>query len=137
MRSVLAALVLAGLPAIALAVPVNPTAPDQVAAITGDTGYSVAVLRTNGEVWVNSGSLTDNAWRRCDGTASSYNMTLPVPVSEVVDWTYFYFLTNAGVLWHFDPNGPIGWHVVAFPPPPWGGVPIQQQSLGGMKRIFK
>jgi hypothetical protein len=134
MRPVLAVLVLASLPAIALAVPVNPTATDQVAAVSYD-GYGIRLLRTNGEVW--SYAVSDYGWLHEDGTQGTVNMTLPIPVSEVADWSYYFLFTQVGVLWQFDPNGPIGWHVVDFPPPAWGGVPIQQQSLGGMKRIFK
>jgi hypothetical protein len=115
----------------ASAAPVNPVAPDQVAAIVDNTGYCVVALRTNGEVWMNCGT----EWSLGGGYGG---MTpLPVPVSEVADYCYWYFWTRAGVLWHFNPNNGVGWHVLPLPPPEWGVVRAQQNSFGNAKQSYR
>ena len=105
MRPVLAVLVLASLPAIALAVPVNPTATDQVAAVSYD-GYGIRLLRTNGEVW--SYAVSDYGWLHEDGTQGTVNMTLPIPVSEVADWSYYFFSPRSACCGSSIPMGRSG-----------------------------
>jgi len=127
-RSTLLALIgLLTLPAFTLAVPVDSDAPDGVAAIiwAGDNNGRICILGTDGTAWCTE-----------DGNpiafSHSVNHNVPVDLSDIADWEYYYLRTNDGVVW--AQYG--GWHTIDLPPiaPP---VQSDQQSLGSLKQMFR
>jgi hypothetical protein len=122
-----------------LAVPVDPNAEDGVAAIypenhDGFTSNYVWVLRTNGEVWRYD---NNGVWRQSgiDPNLSGGDLTVPVPVIEIADWTPGYFVTHSGTHWYNGAYTPLDYWT-QLPPPPWSPVQSSPQSLGSVKGMF-
>ena len=109
---------------IANAVPVDPDAPGGMAGMCFD-GPQCFILTTEGETWVLNGG-----WDHWELHAEA----LPVPIEDVVDWNGYYVLSNGGELFYCeavtDPWLPT-------PPFPGGVVPTKNQSLGGVKGLYR
>jgi hypothetical protein len=125
MRVLLVLVILMGLaPAVALSVPVNPAALDQVAAWINN-GSQLFVLRTNGEVWeiVPHHELEWQMWS-----------VLPVPIGQVTDWQGDRLRTLDGTWWWRNVDSNEWSPVVGLP---FGAIPIKQQSFTKMKTGYK
>jgi len=113
----------------AFAVPVDPNAPDGVAALFYADTYLMA-LDTNGQTWRHVNSESTWVLRAAN---------LPIPISEVADWHPFFVLGNDGVMWraesHSLPPTPTIWHIVD--PVPIEPVSSEGQSLGDVKSMFR
>jgi len=112
------------LPTPALPVPVDPDAPDGVAAYLYFTPYSVVILSTAGEIW---SCGPDHPWRRSN---SMYDP--PIPVAEIQDWSQDAFRATDGTFWVYTSGD---W--VQLPALPWGPTSAKQQSLGSLKQMFR
>jgi hypothetical protein len=122
-----------------LAVPVDPNAEDGVAAIWPDNfdgfvrGF-VWVLRTNGEVWRYD---CEGVWRQSGVDPNlSGDLTVPVPVTEIADWTPSFFTTHSGTRWFMGNDEPLDYWT-PLPAPPWSPVQSSPQSLGSVKEMFR
>ena len=96
------------LAAPAAAVPVDPQADDQIAALI----LPRYALRTNGEVWVFDSD--SSAWQRCP------DLDLPLPVDQVSDWQPSFLITSHGDHWTLNSHGGKVWQRVATLP--WNPV---------------
>lgn len=123
-----AVLALLALAAPAIAVPVNPNAPDQIAAVYWSS-FSCYVLRTNGELWSFS---FQTGWEQQSGDLAS---PLPVPLAEIADWELYALVTQAGERWILRGMAPGGW--AQLPPPPFAPVPGAARSLGNVKGTYR
>ena len=113
---------------VSVAIPVNPDAPDEIAALyLPDHNMSVRILRTNGEVW----ELDNDTWT----WEHSQFFSVPVPVSEIADWFPASFQTHSGDVWFRRYGTGETWEIV--PPTPWGGSPVKETSLGSVKTMFE
>jgi hypothetical protein len=114
--------------AVTQAVPVNPNSPDGIAALyyvefdalVDAWGYYV--LTTSGEVWL---------VRPAPGTITCalYQAEIPVPLSEIRDWSFNCLITYDNQLWYYDrygnwQTGPISCLQTPIPTEnkTWGGV---------------
>jgi hypothetical protein len=102
------------------AVPVDPQADDQIAALI----LPRYALRTNGEVWVFDSD--GSAWRRCP------DLDLPLPVDQVSDWQPSFLITKHGDHWTLNPHGGKVWQRVASLPwtPVKPGLILPSQPAG-------
>jgi len=110
------------------AAPVDPNAPDGVAALSKSSSFLYA-LCTDGFAF--SMNVSRMEWVPLyDG------LPLPVPVSEITDWFGGYFITVSGDLYGFDGLGNRTWKLV---PPLTCNDPVQSQSesMSGVKSMFR
>ena len=116
----------------AWAVPVDPSAPDQVAAwfCSGEISPSVNLLRTNGEVWT---WRPAQGWYRAGESDGSFLYDPPVPVVDIVDWTPWVVQTRHGSVWIL--NDLATWQEI--PSPPFSPITTSKQSLGRVKQLFR
>lgn len=116
----------------ASAVPVDPNAPDGIAArfVGGDVVY---VLCTSGEVHWHS--LAPNpSWRLLD----PYPAESPVPLSEIADWGVRSLVTFSGNIWvayQYSGNPP-QWYLLE-PVDCQGPVNSESESMGDVKSMFR
>ena len=128
----------------ALAVPVDPNALDGVAAITtasidGQSNTVFLILCTDGKVYDLSGSGPYGyAWSPNNG----FN-DVPIPVSEILDWTPMGFRTHSGLIYVSTRNDPqTKWRIVGqdqliAPIPCQEPVPLTPESIGDIKSMFR
>lgn len=122
-------------PCLSHAVPVNPNAPDGVAAIFTTGGpyggdEPILVLCTSGEVF---NLHSQNYWQAVYGAGSP----IPVAVSQVADWGPRHVTTFSGEHWVFTYNRE--WQLVggAVVPAPCGPVANESKTLGGVKSLYR
>ena len=113
----------------ALAVPVDPNAPDGIAAslMGGSFWY---VLTTSGELWYKSCSVED-PWR-----LDQKSLPPGVSVSEIAEWKYTWIVTHDGTVWAYSYVNQQGWAIMTpFP----GGQPVSEtpESIGDIKSMFR
>jgi len=126
MRATILTLCLLLLATSAWAVPVDPVAPDGVAAFQVLQYQDVYILRTNGELWA-AQPISAGQWMYQE----DYN--LPVPVSEISDWTVSLILTTDGKFWteaYPDWHGPVDL-------PDWAAVPNATESIENLKSMYR
>jgi len=112
------------------AVPVNPNSPDGIAALhyrifdpsVDPWGYYI--LTTSGDVWV--------VTMAADGTVvcSSFEAGIPVPLSEIKDWSFDGLITYDNQFWIYDRYG--NWHggpISCLQSP----IPTENGTWGGVK----
>jgi len=124
MRLTITIVAVALLAASAVAVPVDPEAPDGIAA-----WKDVTVLCTSGEVFYFDDDAL--AWLQIhDG-----RLNVPIPVEQIADWSYTTFVSISGDRWRWA--GPTnGWIVI--PPLDCAGVVHQDgENLGDLKSMFR
>jgi hypothetical protein len=135
MRSlVLAFMVVAVFAPVALAIPINHTASNGIAAVIVTDEGIPWLLRTNGEVW----RFVDGQWLH---PAPGYpNLDLPIgtlldSIANVGDWQLWVLYRNDGaILYHgLGPGGEWG----LLPAPPFSPVAAQQKSLGSAKQGYR
>jgi hypothetical protein len=117
----------------ATAVPVDPDAPDGVAAVymqtDGPDGNLTILwaLCTDGYIWR----------RQIQGPGSPWDMVFsaPCPVSEIADWQLYYLVKTDGAKWYFQRGGnPSQWLPFLGPCDPV--IRSESQSLGRVKQAF-
>lgn len=123
MRCVLLVLLLlASFAPSVFAVPVDPSAQNQIAAWTSGN----YVLRTNGEVWFWG---PDTGWVL--GNVAVFPPP-PVAVSLLADWETEHCILLDGTVYHR-----IGASWVMVPPPPFAPIAAQQKTLGSAKQGYR
>ncbi len=141
MRSVLLSLVL-GLLAVGpvLAVPVNPVAPDGIAAAfvemhdaywLATNNFKLWVLCTSGDVYFLTGVISSAQWTLWS------SLHPPVPLTDILDWTPICLQTKTGGRWvYLEVAGEDFWRPLPGIPcePP---VPTIPKSLGALKRGYR
>jgi hypothetical protein len=110
-----------------LSVPVDPNAPDEIAAILAIGIAPPHVLRTNGEVY--QYDYDGPSWYRVP------HLDVPVPVSEIADWQLGTVITHSGDWWYKDMGAGGTWELV--PRPEWSPIQSSPQSLGSVKDQFR
>lgn len=126
---------------ISLAVPVTPNSPDGIAALFLYSGTYV-LLCNDGDMW----SLTNLGSPSAQWVPNTYTTPLPVPVSQISEFTLGMLTTISGERWIFVPVDNMSreeWRRVdaagdAIPPLPCaGGVMESNESLGKLKALFR
>ena len=110
----------------AIAVPVNPDASDEIAAI-----WLVAtpkLLRTNGTVHNFNHDL--HQWEEGNGFYD-----LPVPIEQVADWYVSAFVATNGDWWYRNPGAGEEWEIMARPD--WAPVSATGSQLGAVNDLFR
>jgi len=131
-----------------VAVPVDANNPNGFAAaylndpLNG--GGPLLVLCTDGTVWrlhrAGSGAPTEYLWLPPETHTPA---EVPVPVSEILDWTLWSVTTHGGDLYMFASGVGNEWHLVGgdryFPSLPCSSAPVQQEkeSLGDLKSRYR
>lgn len=109
------------------AVPVNPSAPDGIAAVWLNDSWCW-VLCTDGNVY--RMFSTNQTWALIEDH-------LPAPVAVMVDWSPYFIRTSAGELWQGEPQlGSDNWQLAPAIPCA-APVPTQGNSMGGVKGLFR
>lgn len=127
MKALLAAVLLAGSMGPAMAAPVNLSAPDGIAARQIEVNSMIA-LCTDGKVY--SINTYNRVW-------TFLGDDLPVPITEIADWTLNFIETHDGALWmgNLHPTDS-EWQLV--PPLPCSGVvPDSDPGFGKLKSMFR
>jgi len=128
---ILVLIALLALPALTLAVPVDPDAPDGVAAALRIEPSGTYILCVSGEIWRMNPVAGMGPWE-------SVSDTLPIPVSEIQDWTHravIKAVDGTTWLWVLISEDSWGWEAVDSPCSP--PIPNQTQSLGSLKQMFR
>ena len=110
------------------AVPVDPSAPDGIAALFAGDGGGLWILRTNGEVW--RLGETSTVWER----TTNFRNDVPLPVEQIVDWMPYFLTRVNGERWWLNSIDHT-WGLM--PAPPFAPVSAQQKSFGSVKQLFK
>ena len=114
------------------AVPVDPTAPDGIAALyLADGQYYL--LKTNGDMWifkVVSGVVT------CISGNTEEGPGLPVPLSQIRDWTWMRVITWDNRLWYWAGSPVASWHSGIIPCLD-SPVPTGNSTFGAIKEKFR
>lgn len=112
------------------AVPVDPNAPDGVAAVYSDGGALYA-LGADGQSWI-------LVMANLDGWLPTTWPSLPpgMAVADISDWTTRYLVTSDGVRWMYNLE-PLVMAWVEVPPLPGGVIGNSQGSLGDAKSLFR
>ncbi len=128
----------------ATAVPVDPATTDGVAAqlLLGDPygGFSRYVLCEDGTIYVKAANTRPSEpWGVFGGVG------VPVPVSEIKDWTLYTVITNTGQTWLWvdlgEAGGPRwyewGTHPKLPPAPCDAAIGNDTSSFGKLKSVFR
>lgn len=128
------------------AVPVDPSAPNGIAAqivrVTGSwpSGCLRWVLCGDGTIYEFTGSMESSA----PGQWRLFDRPLPVSVSEIADWSLEVLHTRSGGIWIWlsmdgQPATWMEWGVapMLLPAPCEGGVGASGASLGKIKSLFR
>lgn len=119
----------------AAAMPINPHAADGVAALW-NRGESIIILRTSGEIAAIRRDWSTGEWY-CDPDANAVGLP-PIPIETIRDWAPD---VNAVVtfdwdVWTWGGPGEGEWRLVGnFDC--MGPIGAQQQSIGGLKALFR
>ncbi len=106
-----------------LAVPVDPNAPNEIAAFSID---DVILLRTNGEVY--DYDYPTHTW------VLNSRLEVPVPVADIADWQTDCFITHGSDWWYMNPDSQ-EWEIL--PQPEWAPVSSESSSMGGIKSMYR
>ena len=133
------------IPAISLSVPVDPDNPNGFAASyvwSESGGLHMIVLCTSGNIvrLQRGGMNTEYVWQLPD---SHWPQDVPVPVSDILDWTPLSLTTHSGQLFMFSKDVDFQWHLVGadnhFPLLPCVPGPVEsgEETWGGVKSQFR
>lgn len=111
----------------ASAVPVNPSAPDGVAAVWLNDAWAW-ILCTDGQVY--RMHSVDQQWTLMEDH-------LPVVVASIADWSPYFILSTSGDLWRGESALNNEDWTLAPTIPCIGAVQSQGNSLGAFKSLFR
>jgi len=123
------------LPTPTLPVPVDPDAPDGIAAMDQWNVGIAFFLCTSGEVW----KMTYENYTPVPPMVIE-ELAPPVPVSEIREWFIYGFITHSGTYWVSLYESSVGtrtWRDHGQVPSCGPPVAADQQSLGSLKQMFR
>jgi hypothetical protein len=112
----------------ALGVPVDPEAPDGIAAYFFE-GEKLWILCSDGTTYYTY-SHDDFNWQH-------HGENLPVPLNQIADWGVFFLVTKGGEYWRSPLGSGTTWSLIeTFPCSP-GQVGTKSKSLNDLKARFR